>query len=239
MKKIFLISIFALFTFCAVERDNPLDQEGESYTDPSFTISNNSIGTGSVNSGNDLIIDLDGNTNFNVFQYKIDNGSWSSFSEDGQININDLLVGPHEITLQTKYPDNDKLYSETFKFLVVSTSSIFMTPAWVTTDDGQTAELHCQNIPEGVVTMHVKFNNVLIESASLTYSTSANVKLLHSDSIVDIAVLPGGESLSGSKSIASLSLKDFTGATVYLNVDMRDKNDSLITCDSTFGLIIK
>lgn len=239
MKKLFLISLFTLFTFCAVERDNPLDLEGDSYTDPSFTISNNSISLGSVNSGNDLLVELGGNTNFNLFQYKLDNGNWSGYSEDGQISINDLSVGPHEITLQTKYPDNDKLYSETFKFLVVSNSSIYMTPAWVTTDDGQMAELHCQNIPEGVVTMHVKFNNVLIDSASLTYSTSSNVKLLYSDSIIDIAVLPGGENLGGTKSIASLKLKDFTGATVYLDVDMRDKNDSLITCDSTFGLIIK
>lgn len=239
MKKIVAVLALSLFTFCSVERDNPLDKEGDKYVDPSLSIIDKSITDGGINNGKDLYIELSGNTNFNLFQFILDEENWSNYTENTQIYLNDLSVGPHTIIVQTKYPDNDQVYSEDIKFFVVDSSSIFLSPIWVTTEEGQIVELHCQNIPDDVVTMHVKFNNVLIDSASLSYTNSENVKLLYSDSLIDIASLPGGESLGGTKSIASLKLKGFTGATVYLDVDMRDKSDNLIECDSTFGLLIK
>lgn len=238
MKKILLVFIATLFASCSVVRDNPVDKEGDSYVDPKFEITNSTISEGGVNSGDDLIIDLEGNTSFNLFQYNLDKEGWSSYSENSVISLSNLSIGKHEIEIKTKYSDHEETYNQKYKFLVVDSSCLFMSPAWVSPNDGETVELNCRNIPENVVTMHVKFNNVLIDSASLVYTTSSNVKLLYSDSLINIAVLPGGDDLSGSKTVASLKLKDFTGATVSLDVDLRDKSESLVECDSTFGLLI-
>lgn len=113
--------LLLFFSLCTIDRNNPLDENGDSYTYPFVKIDSTKsgiLGDDTITS-NSVNLVLIGNRNESIFRINIDNSEWTSWSSTKIFTFDSLNRGRHFVKLETKYEGGNIVTSELISFVIV------------------------------------------------------------------------------------------------------------------------
>jgi uncharacterized protein (TIGR02145 family)/uncharacterized repeat protein (TIGR02543 family) len=133
-KTVFAIVSAMLFSLCAIERNNPLDEDGTNYQPPKVTIESveSSITNGDTIHFDTGTVSVTGNRAESRFQASIDSGAWSGWQTEGVFKYGPLTEGNHTVRIQTKYEGGDSIVDATVEFFV---QTVGYKPMYTTASD--------------------------------------------------------------------------------------------------------
>lgn len=237
IRYIAILLMSMLVVGCGVERDNPVDKNGDSYESPSFNILLSNIESDNICYDSLLNITLDGNSDFNIYEFYIDGNTVSTWNDSGVLTIDAGEVGAHELKIKTKYENGIDTDSLSLKYFVLPETSVFISPQWIDTTNGEVVYLSTWNLSDTVTSMHVEINNARIDSVELVDSINTSYNILFDSTTIDIANLPGSSPITGTTNMLAVYLNGFTNDALDMFVILRDKNNNNVVVDSVIGAL--
>lgn len=237
LKRILFFSIIVLSVGCGVVRDNPVDKNGDNYESPSFNISLSNIESDKICYDSLLSVTVEGNSEFNIYEFYLDGNVISSWNDSGILNVAAGKVGTHILKIKTKYANGIESDSLSLKYFVLPKTSVFISPQWIDTTGGEVVYLNTWNLLDTVTSMHVEISNARIDSVELVDSVGTNYNILFDSTTIDIANLPGSSPITGTTNMLAIYLNGFINNTLDISVILRDKNNEDLVVDSVIGAL--
>ena len=135
-----------LFLICSVERNNPLDEQGDHFIAPTFEVDTSEssiIGNDTIHFDSGTAV-LAGNNSQSRFQAKVDTSKWSGWQDQdtGVFHFAQLSDGRHTVYIETKYSGGDLVVGDSIVFFVrvagYKPNYGQMRDSAITTDTGKT-----------------------------------------------------------------------------------------------------